>query len=256
MDASDRVPQVLRGEAANLDPFRRTQPSASHLAQTLEDNRVASDETLLVSKDGIPVTATLTIDEDSTIFTDEQGTFLISTERILFVSKSDDVNHDFAVDAECIQLHAISDATSIYIQIQENESSACMELTVSPVASTTEHSNDDSTAQCQALFEALSKLVSMHPIPLDDNDGDEGGFMDDAIIASPTINNGEASEEERAEMLQRLDDMLVVPPEYQVHKEQEEPAEGQFDDADEQEQQQDGRRKSAKDERDEDDAIL
>lgn len=221
----ERVPQVLRGEGSNLDPFRSEKTFADILSQVTGD-----DETALIPQ-SIPVKATwqqTQNDESSTVFSHEAGFLFVTSERIFFISTSDK-NHDVSVDAACIQLHAVSE-DGIYIQIQEsNENSdGGIEWTVTPTTTTPTTTNTEEEEACQVLFEALSKLVSMHPTVLDD---DDDGFGDDAIFAPPST--GEATEQERLAMLERLDNMLEVPPEYQVQ------AEGQFDDA-ESEEQEDG----------------
>jgi len=116
---------------------------------------------------------------------------------------------------------------------------------------------------CQQLFDALSKLISLNPVSCDDEEGGMGytsagagglaamlGFLagdsavgfddeehneDEMIYRIDSNGNawknhiamadGETIEEaERDRMLKHLDNLLVVPPEYDEH-------EGQFDDA-------------------------
>jgi hypothetical protein len=117
------------------------------------------------------------------------------------------------------------DPMSVYIQIQDIQAEEMrpMELTLVP----------SDKSDCQTLFETLSTLVSLHPVALDDDDDDDEGGM----MVAPPVDEG-ATEEERQAMLQRLDNLLEVPPQYEVQ----EPQEGQFDDAEEGD--------------DEDDAIL
>lgn len=218
MDQSseDRVPQVRRGKGADLEPFRSAIQSG-FVQEVFNEQRVARDECALSSAEGLQVKAIWKEEEETYC---SEGRFLVTTERILYVSV--DEKSDVAVDAACIQLHAVSD-DSIYIQIQDplSDESATIEFTVLPT-------HDSSS--CQGLFDALSRLVSLHPIPLEEEDDDEG--FDEAIFAPP-VDNG-ISEEEREAMLERLDAMLVVPPEYE--REGEDRVEvGQFDDADEDE---------------------
>jgi hypothetical protein len=221
MDQSlqDRAPQVWRGQEANLEPFR----SASGFAQdAFNEQRVTHDEcALLSSAQGLQVT-TIWKQEDFSQVSGE-GLFLVTTERILFVAQNDETK-DVAVDAACIQLHAVSD-DSVYIQIQDPQSdeSEPMEFTVTPTA-------QDSSC-CQELFDALSKLVSLHPIPLEEEDDDYCGLDDEAIFAPPVENS--TSQDERATMLERLDAILVVPPEYEREGDDMVEEVGQFDDADE-----------------------
>lgn len=152
---------------------------------------------------------------------------------------------------------------SIYCQIcdevgggtmDDNDDASVMsrELIIEPLA-------DDDNAQdaCQSLFKALSKLISLNPIDDDEQDGFGSGgggglaamlglmtggpMVDDvddddmicridpsqmitaANIDSLDANGPGASAEERRKMLERLDNVLFIPPEL----------EGQFDDADE-----------------------
>lgn len=228
MDSSGRAPLVLRGEMANLEQLRHAlQSSAAVPSPTFvlifQQHCVAPDECVLTEAKGLLSTTTWKV-EDTTVFADVEGSFFVTSERILFVAKNG-ATQDFAIDAECIQLLAVSN-DSVYIQIQypEDEESAPMELTVTPVKT-----DDTSSTTSQQMFEALSRLVSMHPIPLDDDDDDDDGMMEDAIAAPPSVEGGAATEEDRDVMLERLDQMLVVPPEYEEH----ETTSGQFDDADE-----------------------
>jgi len=217
----NRVPQATRGEGANLNPFSFSSP----FHETLErHHKVTPNESPLIVSEGTIVQATWQT-EEATIFQNEEGTFYITTERILFVSTSD-ANNNVAVNAACIPLFAVSE-NGLYIQVQETEDSTPIEFTIIPKQ---QQQDDD---KCQVLFEALSKLVSMHPIALDDNDDDEDGDMmsDYAIFASSPV--AEASQQERESMLDRLDNLLVVPPEYAQVKDDCTPLEGQFENAEE-----------------------
>jgi Regulator of volume decrease after cellular swelling len=164
----------------------------------------------------------------------------------------DDVSSDWAIGATCIHLHAMADEPepSIYLQVTSSSSSSSsdnneegedsMEVTIIPL-----DPND-----CQTVFDGLCKLVAKHPLQLDDDDDGPGfggghGFDLDDMIWAPSAaagmrsmglsdenvdqeegNDAGASESEREAMLHRLDNMLVVLPEFQVRA-------GQFDDADE-----------------------
>lgn len=139
--------------------------------------------------------------------------------------------------------------------MDDNDDASVMsrELIIEPLA------DDDTIAQdaCQSLFKALSKLISLNPIDDDEEDGFGSGgggslaamlglmtggpMVDDEddddmicridpsqMITAANFDNLDAngpgaSAEERRKMLERLDNVLVVPPEL----------EGQFDDADE-----------------------
>lgn len=193
----NKTHQIVRGELAGLSELRGSKTEIS--------------ETILYSD-----TVKVTWKEDEDIsFASIAGKAIVTTERIVFVANVEEKN-DASIDAECILLHAtLHDPPSIYIQIQETsaEVEAPMELTIVP----------DKESSCQAFFEALSKLVAMHPIYDDDiDDGDEG-----MMFMGPTrVESDEGSTEDRQAMLDRLDNLLEVPPYLDV-------GEGQFDDADE-----------------------
>lgn len=221
----DRVPpQVWRGQEANLDVFR----SSQSFAEMLQEHGVTPDESLLCTPTKVKATWQTDSNNTFTVFSEQEGTFYITTERIMFLSSNDNKNktNDVAIDAGCIQLHAMGNKDEIYIQVQEQADQ--VEFTVTPITDTTE-----SSSTCQAMFDALSKLVSLHPIPLDNDDHGMMMMSDDAIIAPPPRQQENASTpQERQAMLERLDNLLVVPPEYQVAQ-SEEQQEGQFEDADE-----------------------
>lgn len=193
----ERIHQIVRGELAGLSELRG---SKTELSETI----------LYVDT----VKATWKNDEEIS-FASIAGKAIVTTERIVFVANVE-VEYDASIDAECILLHAtLEDPPSIYLQIQETsaEVEAPMELTIVP----------DEESSCYALFEALSKLVAMHPIYDDDiDDGDEGMVF----LGTERVENDEVVTEDRQAMLDRLDDLLEVPPYLDV-------GEGQFDDADE-----------------------
>ena len=159
--------------------------------------------------------------------------------------------NDWYIPATSISLHAltagdegsVSSPSGVYLQIEnpQDDESNPIEWTV--------QSTDAST-----LFTALSKLVSLHPIdPHQDtnndmygnNDDDENFEPEDMIWASDFRDDdddddddeGAATREERQAMLDRLDQVLIVPPEYEIDDndegKQQDGMEGQFDDADE-----------------------
>eukprot|EP00986_Skeletonema_menzelii_P001834 scaffold495_cov152-Skeletonema_menzelii.AAC.24 len=102
------------------------------------------------------------------------------------------------------------------------------------------NAGDDSNENCGGLFSMLSMMAGMGGFGSDEmimaDDEDDGD--DDMIIrfggGNHVVENDHesdgADEAERAAMLQRLDDILVVPPELRISSDDEE---GQFDDADE-----------------------
>ncbi len=194
--------------------------------------------------------------EDSLI-----GKIFITVSQILFVSSTETENtvsdsttsetkttpedHDWAIGATCIHLHAMAEEPqqSIYLQLSEeggDDDDSTLEVTLIPL----DHQD------CQILFDGLCKLVARHPLQLDDDDdgpgfGGPGGFFmaagdagGDDMIWAPSAGvgslipeddddeEGGATEDERMAMLARLDNMLIVQPDMEVH-------DGQFDDADE-----------------------
>jgi len=193
----DRNPRILRGDLAQLSDLR---------------NDMAAPSEAILFSDTVKATWK---DDDDVAFESVAGKAIVTTERILFVAKVEE-KHDVAVDSECILLHATAQGPpSIYLQLQEMsaELAAPMELTLVP----------DTESSCQAFFEALSKLVAMHPIDDDDIDDGEEGMM---FMCPAKIEDGEDTVDEREVMLDRLDNMLEVPPHLEVD-------DGQFDDADE-----------------------
>ena len=89
----------------------------------------------------------------------------------------------------------------------------------------------------QKLFDALCKLISLHPIE-DDEDEDNHGMFSGGMIGGgfgddPRLDYGEMvwaeptpEESDREAMLERLDNLLVVPPGLEVEDD-----DGRFDDA-------------------------
>ena len=191
---------------------------------------------------------------DQEVDEESEGNLFITVAQVLFCSSSsnattttleedkEDVSFDWAIGATCILLHAMADEPelSIYLQVASSSSddNESLEVTIMPL-----DPNDG-----QAVFDGLCKLVAKHPLQLDDDDGDGPGFgggpgfeLDDMIWAPSAgmrsmdlsganfydeDEDDAAPESERAAMLNRLDNMLVVNPEFEVRA-------GQFDDADE-----------------------
>ena len=182
-----------------------------------------------------------------------------SSENRTNTTNTSDVSKDWYVAPTSITLHALTgaeddDASSpnssnnnsnaVYVQLENpNDESDPIEWTVKPCSD-----------NAPDLYAALSKLVSLHPVdPHEDtniwDNGEGGGDNDeyanfdpeDMIWASDIRgedNDDGATEEERQAMLERLDQVLIVPPEYEIA----EPGnnEGQFDDADEEDDEHDG----------------
>jgi len=319
--------RVLRGRLANLSRLRvitNTTTTSTNSTTTPQITAcLAQDESILHPP--LPVLATLHYETsnnsqamDSTLgptnFDNRQGYVMITTARVLFWRNASAVNNDndesttldpqpqtddnteddLAIDAVCIDLHAISSSSSneqdddkdnndppssscaVYLQIQPERQAATggaalggifggglneseetedapplLELTLQPKDATDTASTE---VACQTLFDALSQLIALHPI-LDDDDEEGPGFggpggmpeMDDQMVWAGSIaqdtDNGEATPEERQAMLERLDNILVVPPELEVHSDEDGGngatsrlmVQGQFDDAEDDE---------------------
>jgi hypothetical protein len=202
-DGDERVPQILYGESASLT----NEPSAYVLKVT------------------VPCACWKTDDEVE--FDHAPGHVFITDSQVLFQC-SQTQDHSVAIDAECIVLHAQSDDQVLYLQLQEDPSndSEVMELTLTVTTSD----------ECERLFQALSHLISQHPVYGDeDDDGMMGDYGEDMVVAPDEHGSSQQqllpTEEERNAMLDRLDAMLVIPPHLQDNNNTYEEA-GQFDDAD------------------------
>lgn len=188
------------------------------------------------------------------------GQLVITNQRLLFWEDDDNnddtTKHDLSVDATCIDLHALTDddPVAIYIQIRDDSKDfpeSLLELNLQPIQEPNE--------TCPQIFQAVAELISLHPIdPNDDDDYDgnpyygdhafddadednnwcaqddeNGDDNDDLVFCAPmvdppnTTTDDEVTELERNAMLERLDNLLIVPPEF------EQDDEGQYDDADE-----------------------
>ena len=203
-DGDDRVPQILYGESANL----KNEPSEYALKVTVASAGWKTD--------------------DEVEFDQAPGNVFITDSQVLFQC-SQTQDHSVAIDAECIVLHAQSEDQVLYLQLQENPANEreVMELTLTLTTS------DD----CERLFQALSHLISQHPVYGDEDDDGMmmmGDYGEDMIVASEERQSQQSpTEDERNAMLDRLDAMLVIPPHLQDNNNnKEEEEEGQFDDAD------------------------
>jgi hypothetical protein len=172
-------------------------------------------------------------------FSNVAGNVYITDAQVLFVAlDGSSSEHDMAIGATCIQLHALTEEPELAVYLQLGQDEDTTELTLTPL----EQNDGD------IIFKALCKLVSLHPIMDDDDDENQQGdeeFGDDLIWAPSSttgprvatafpdddenLEEGGATEAARAAMLLRLDEMLVVAPEYENQ-------EGQFDDAAEDEE--------------------
>lgn len=240
---------ILRGRSAQLAALRKIESQP-----IFWDQRGGKQEALLSS----PISCRAqwqeeedqetSIEASTTSPTRLEGEVFVTSSQLLFLATSgtstdklavvDSYQKDVAIGATCIHLHAMTDEPeeSIYLQLTEGGGrEQTSELTLIPLESD----------GCQRLFDALCKLVSKHPLPVDEDEDDEGagfggggeGFvMGDDLVWAPAPGFGRvnadyddededegATEEERAAMLDRLDNLLVVRPEFDIQ-------EGQFDD--------------------------
>lgn len=238
----DQWPHViLRGPAADLSPLHQMEAHSTFFVGP----RAKLQET-----DGIPCRAEWQ-DGVSAI-----GEVHITQSQVLFMASDSSEaektsqDQDWAIGATCIHLHAMTDEpeVSVYLQLAEEggDGESTLEVTLIPV----------DPQFCQSLFDGLCKLVARHPLELDDDDDGPnfgggnffmgGGGDSDDLIWSPAaaadrgghgsainidsdMRDGEATEEERDAMLERLDNLLMVRPEFEVQ-------DGQFDDAEEDEE--------------------
>ena len=258
---------ILRGSTAGLAPLRHAK---------MRDEFFVGPRALLLETDGINVTNGIPCRVEGLSGHSSIGDVYITVSQVVFIATgtttttntvagagADNVSHpmteseaslqleehDWAIGATCIHLHALADEPepSIYLQLaEEGQDDSTLEVTLTPF---------DHDA-CQILFDGLCKLVAKHPLQLDDQDDNPGpgwgdAFVDDDgdgnddMIWAPSAgwgpgvpdldddedvddddDGGGATDEERAAMLARLDKLLVVHPSLQGH-------EGQFDDADE-----------------------
>jgi len=212
---------VNRGDEANLSVLRVAFQQGSSTESSALEQFLDEDERVLMSS--MQVTASLICENDT--FDDVPALILLTSERLVLWSNNDDnTQADLVADAICIDLHAMSQESSVYIQLTSSDGDT-LDLTLT----------FDSQDKSQALYDALSQLVSLHPI--DPNEHEQGQFDDgddDMFVWAPQeeSSSGEASEEERNAMLERLDNLLIVPPELQVQETvDDEQQEGQFDDA-------------------------
>lgn len=174
------------------------------------------------------------------------GDVFVTNSQVLFVAQNQEEHqHDFAIGASCIVLHAMMDEPKMVVYLQLNNTdetveeettlyahhdyseqfSELTEITIEPL---------DQECDCQRLFDSLCKLVALHST-LDDGEEESDmmplgfGEEDELIWAPPTAlhdvsTHEDATQESRREMLARLDNLLIVPTELEID-------DGQFADA-------------------------
>lgn len=225
----DDHPVIRRGEAmANLSTLRTSSVQQSDILQIAIQQFLDEDETLLWGPTQVQASWKMDPNDEGEV-TETTTTMLITSHQILVWGESPDL--DTRIPAECIELHAMAeDPVSVYLQLEAPDSTDdSWELTVLPVGE-----SSISEEFCQQLFDAVTKLVTLHPIDPNENEQDGIGMAgDDTMIWAPSSSTQDrpATEEERQAMLDHLDRVLVVPPEL----EQTENPAGQFDDAEDDE---------------------
>lgn len=232
--------------------------------RTSTSTTTTSSPYLLLQGGSIPVTVRLEEDNDSNNndTTSIAGCVFVTQSQLLFVANdANDMDHDLAIGASCMLLHAMMDdpQMAVYLQLQpagdDDNDGGPTEITLTP------SSADD----CKSLFDGLCKLVAAHPNLGGEDDDDDDGFgggagvpggmfgmgsnwmmmgndddADNLVWAAPAPSSngvvgiveanedevgGGASAEARLAMLDRLDNMLVVQPNVQVQEDQFEDAE-------------------------------
>lgn len=232
---------VTFGESADLSVLRKVLETPETIRITTEQY-LEEDETIFC-----PWTSVFISRNDNRV----AAKVLISSARIFVCAeKIQDQASDVVIDAQGILLHALSDEPAgVYLQVTEsngddddlNEDSAPIEFLFEPT-------NTEVTPEiCQSLFDGFTQLVAENPTNEEPDQNPFGAMMnmmmgntndDEEMIVSDDLVVGgrsekEATEEERRAALDRLDDMLVVPPEYEIEDEADEgEIDGQFDDAD------------------------
>jgi hypothetical protein len=136
------------------------------------------------------------VDDSACDFTHVAGYTAVTSEQIIFLAKdAANAAYDIAIDAACIDLHAVQQepVVAVYIQITDpdavDDEASPLEMTLEPNTSSTNDKDADSEdpqSVSQTLFDALSALVTLHPVdPNDDmmdmNTGGGGMNMADMV---------------------------------------------------------------------------
>ena len=123
-----------------------------------------------------------TANDEDNAGTTTQGHLFVTTRRILFLSTVGS-QHDAAIDAGCVILHALSECEErgwhVYCQLDDGSpgGGADDNETVMPDDAYVYPASDQGKDACQKLFDAFSALASLNPIYGDDDgDGGGGGF--------------------------------------------------------------------------------
>jgi Regulator of volume decrease after cellular swelling len=257
----DQFPRViLLGASAQLSALRRQQVDDDddnnsadrwrqsvffrerHAAATAEEDPEDDDSFLLLDT-SLPVTLYRSEisdnkneeedDEDNTATV--MGRVFVSKWQLLFVANDpSDIEYDIAVGASCILLHAMMEDPQLAVYIQLDNNCKCDDNELTEITLIPTQAEED----CQRLFDALCRLVALHPDQDEDDEGEDGnenggmfGMGHDDLIWAPSPGvgivededddiDGGATEEERNVMLERLDNLLVVRPDMDTQDDQ------------------------------------
>ena len=132
---------------------------------------------------------------------------------------------------------AIYDSVEIYFSLKPFGSASTDNTTKDDIVSDDISVIEEELGQ---IFDALSTMIELNPD--DKNDDEDEGFENegfffaadsDKIIQEVRHNDAEATDEERTAMLEKLDAMLVVPPELELDENGQRIIDDQFADAEE-----------------------
>jgi hypothetical protein len=229
---------IRRGEDAGLSNLRAilnnsdtvTEVREAALEQFLDASK---EERMLHNLLAIQATVTGEEDESDCNFTHVDGYTAVTSEQIFFLARdASNAAHDIAIDAACIDLHAVQQepVVAVYIQITDpdavDEEASPLEMTLEPNSNSTKDNVDDSDADSdpqtvsQTLFDALSDLVCLHPVdPNDDmTDMNMGGMNMENMVGmtggsagmGTGMGNGEWMGADGIMDDSDVDDMMVV----------------------------------------------
>ncbi|KAL3911405.1 MAG: hypothetical protein SGILL_007296 [Bacillariaceae sp.] len=256
---ADQFPYVImRGNIANLSALRQADSDLRwmffrerHVAQNEDDAEDGDSQILLLEPS---MKATIRMGGAAATTDGISGEVFVTRSQVLFVANDQDQSeHDVAIGASCIILHAMMEEPQMAVYLQLNEDDNSQRAAAFAFGDSEDGENDESVDNtspldatiepvdqndCQRLFKSLCKLVALHPMEDDEDEGNDfGGGMfggNDDLIWAPAgasmVSGDEgdgdrATESERDGMLERLDNLLVVRPEFEIQ-------DGQFDDAD------------------------
>jgi hypothetical protein len=272
----DGIFRFLRGKDTNLQSLRECSISLDNIRVPVPspstDQEQGNREENMIQH----LAVSMTIQNVTEEFKDIVGRLLITTKRAFFIANNErDIDKDLSIDAQCISLHAMMTEPDVSVYCQLADENECDEDYVGPVeiifkpliVTTDDGTNieDEKKRLSSLIFESLTKLINFNPVEdADGNDGAAGGLAsmlammgnsdddnDDVdmicridpneVIAADDVQKKEEAlkSNERTRMLDHLDNLLVVPPEYEIPEDQFDDADdediisGQFDDADE-----------------------